>query len=83
MATDLALDHIADHEVFAGAILGIVSRSSGGTPERIREWIDRFPEGPLKHAARAEFTRIERGLLRSVKSLPGEDIEDRSPRVSP
>jgi hypothetical protein len=82
-ATDLALDHIADDEVFAGAIVGIVSQASGGNPEQIREWIDRFPEGPLKHAARAEFTRIERGLQPSVKGLPGEDIEDRSPHVSP
>jgi hypothetical protein len=82
-ATDLALDHIADDEVFAGAILGIVSQASGGNPERIREWIDRFPEGPLKHAARAEFTRIERGLLPSIKGLPGEDAEDRGPYSPP
>jgi hypothetical protein len=82
-ATDLALDHIADDEVFAGAILGIVSQASGGEPERIREWIDRFPEGRLKHAARAEFTRIERGLLPSMKGLPGEDTEDRAPYAPP
>jgi hypothetical protein len=82
-ATDLALDHLVDDEVFARALVGIVAQARGGNPERIREWIDRFPEGPLKHSALAEFTRLERGLLPSVKGLPGEDIEDRSPRVSP
>ncbi len=78
-AIDLALDHIADDRVLAAAILGVVSQASGGNPELIRDWIDRFPEGPLKHAARAEFTRIERGLLPSPKGLPGEDAEDRAP----
>ncbi len=78
-AADLALARIADDEVLDSAILGVVSQASGGNPELIRDWIDRFPDGPLKNSVRAEFTRIERGLLPSPKGLPGEDTEDRAP----
>jgi hypothetical protein len=81
-AATLAVENIADDEILTRAILGVVSEAYGNDPDLVREWIDRFPQGPMRDAARAEFNRASQKLLPSPASLPGEDIEDRSPAPS-
>ncbi len=77
-AADFAVQEMAD-EHLEPAVLGVIAQAGAADLPMLRDWVGSFPEGSLRHFARAELTRVERLLPSAPASLPGEDAEDRTP----
>lgn len=80
-AAILALDGTDDPAVLQQALVAVVAAGRAGSPDSIREWIDTFPEGPLRDAAEAEWKRGHDQSDPPPARLPGEDRENRTPLV--
>lgn len=78
-AASFAVQEMAGDGQLEPALLGVIAQSGTADLPMLRDWIGTFPEGSLKHSARAELTRIERLLPSAPALLPGEDAEERSP----
>lgn len=78
-AADLAIAEIKDSRTLQKAVVTVIAQGRTNDPHLIRTWIDKFPEGPIRTAAEAEWTRGHTNFEPPPASRPGEDIEDRTP----